>query len=132
MIIDLDTIMPGLAAYDYGDAIRCSANYTQEDETNLKKVGLNMHYFEAFTDGFVTAAKSILTPNEEKYLALGAPTIAFELASRFLADYLDGDKYFKTEHPGHNLERARCQIQLCKDMMRRYDKMCAVVDKYYC
>lgn len=131
MIIDLDTIMPGLAAYDYGDAIRCSANYAQEDETDLKKVGLNMHYFEAFTEGFVTAAKTMLTPNEEKYLALGAPTIAFELASRFLADYLDGDKYFKIGHPEHNLERARCQIQLCKDMMRRYDKMCAVVDKYY-
>ena len=69
-----------------------------------------MHYFEAFTEGFVTAAKTMLTPNEEKYLALGAPTIAFELASRFLADYLDGDKYFKIGHPEHNLERARCQI----------------------
>lgn len=132
MIIDLDTIMPGLAAYDYGDAIRCSANYTDEDETDLKKVGLNMHYFEAFTDGFVTAAKSILTPNEIKYLALGASTLAFELAARFLKDYIDGDKYFKISHPGHNLERARCQIKLCQDMMKRYDSMCNIVNKYYC
>ena len=132
MIIDLDTIMPGLAAYDYGDAIRCAANFAPEDEPDLHKVGLNLKYFEAFTRGFVGACKEVMTDEEEKNLALGAPTLAFELGARFLTDYLSGDTYFKPEHPHHNLERARCQIRLCQDMMKRYDLMCRTVDKYYC
>ena len=131
-VIDLDTIMPGLAAYDYGDAIRCAANFAPEDEPDLRKVGLNLKYFEAFTRGFVGACKEVMTDEEEKNLALGAPTLAFELGARFLTDYLSGDTYFKPEHPHHNLERARCQIRLCQDMMKRYDLMCRTVDKYYC
>jgi Ser/Thr protein kinase RdoA (MazF antagonist) len=130
-VIDLDTVMPGLVAYDFGDAVRSAANYTDEDETDLTKVGLNMEYFESFTEGYMSAARSFLTPAEVKYLALSAPTITFELASRFLADHLDGDKYFRIHRPDHNLDRARCQIKLCRDMLDKYDAMCAVTEKYY-
>lgn len=130
-IIDLDTVMPGLAAYDFGDAVRCAANYAEEDETDLGKVGLNMEYFDAFSAGFIGIAKSFLTPDEAKYMALGAPTIAFELASRFLADYIDGDNYFRIHHPNHNLERARCQSALCRDMMSKQSKMDEIVMGYY-
>jgi len=126
-VIDLDTVMPGLCAYDFGDAVRCAANTSSEDEKDLSKVGLNMEYFKAFTEGFVGAAKEFLTESELKYLAFGAPTIAFELASRFLYDYLDGDKYFRILYDDHNLVRARCQIALCRDMMNKLDEMNAIV-----
>ncbi len=130
-VIDLDTVMPGLVAYDFGDAVRCAANYAAEDETDLSKVGLNMEFFESFTDGYMSAAGSFLTPAEVKTLPLSSPTIAFELASRFLADHIDGDQYFRIHRPDHNLDRARCQIRLCQDMLDKYDDMCAVINKYY-
>ncbi|MCI8332255.1 MAG: aminoglycoside phosphotransferase family protein [Clostridiales bacterium] len=130
-VIDLDTVMPGLAAHDFGDAIRCAANKSVEDEVDLSKVGLDKTYFEAFTKGFVTEAKQFLTEDEVESLALGALTITYELASRFLADYIDGDNYFKITRRFHNLDRARCQIQLAKDMMNNYDYMCATIKRYY-
>lgn len=130
-VLDLDTVMPGLSAHDYGDAIRCAANTSVEDETDLSKVALDKVYFEAFTDGFVNEAKVFLTPAEVDSLALGALTITYELASRFLADYLNGDTYFKISRRRHNLERARCQIRLAEDMIRNYDYMCNTVKRYY-
>lgn len=130
-VVDLDTVMPGLAAYDYGDAVRGGTNHTAEDETDLSKVGVNFGYFEQFTKGFLTAAKPFLTPAEKDSLVLSAMTIAYELASRFLLDYITGDKYFRIAHAGHNLERARCQIRLCEDMMANYGKMCGIVDRFY-
>lgn len=130
-VLDLDTVMPGLSAHDYGDAIRCAANTSVEDERDLTKVALDKTYFEAFTEGFVTEAKAFLTPAEVDSLALGALTITYELASRFLADYLDGDNYFKISRRRHNLERARCQIRLAEDMMKNYDYMCNVIKRYY-
>lgn len=130
-VIDLDTVMPGLSAHDYGDAIRCAANTSVEDETDLSKVALDKTYFEAFTEGFVTEAKAFLTPAEVDSLALGALTITYELASRFLADYLDGDNYFKISRRHHNLERARCQIRLAEDMIANYDYMCNTVKRFY-
>jgi len=129
-VIDLDTIMLGLSAHDFGDAVRCAANFADEDETELSKVGLNMEFYKAFADGFMSAARPILTDAEVTYMALGAPTLAFELASRFLADHIDGDRYFRIHHENHNLERARCQIALCRDMMSRYDEMCAVIERF--
>ncbi len=130
-VVDLDTVMPGLCAYDFGDAIRGAANNAAEDEIDLSKVGLNVEYYEQLTKGFVTAAKPFLTTSEKDSLALGAMTMTYEVATRFLLDYFDGDVYFKTTHPTHNLERARCQIRLCEDMIANYDKMCGIVDKYY-
>lgn len=130
-VVDLDTVMPGLAAYDFGDAVRFGANYAAEDETDLSKVGLNFEYYEQFTRGYVTAAKPFLTVSEKDSLALAAMTMTYEVACRFLLDYLNGDTYFRIHRENHNLERARCQIRLCEDMMANYGKMCSIVDKYY-
>ncbi len=129
-VIDLDTIMPGLSVYDFGDAMRFAANFAAEDEKDLSKVGIDLALFEVFTDGFISAAGDILTENEIANMALGAITMTAECGSRFLADYLDGDKYFKIAYPEHNLVRARCQIRLAEDMLAHYDEMCAIVNKY--
>jgi hypothetical protein len=129
-VIDLDTCMPGLTMYDFGDAIRFAANDAVEDEIDLSIVGLNMEKYEQFTNGFVSASKDFLTENELDNMALGAIVITIELASRFLADHLNGDKYFRIHRQNHNLERARCQIKLAEDMLAKYDEMCSIVRKY--
>ena len=128
-IIDLDTVMPGLVAHDFGDAIRFAGNKAAEDETDLSKVGLDMEYYKEFTRGFMDSANQFLTETEINTLAFGAPTITLELASRFLADHINGDKYFRIHHPGHNLERARCQIRLAEDMFTKFDEMQDYVKK---
>lgn len=129
-VIDLDTVMPGLCAYDFGDAIRFAASSAAEDETDLSKVYLDMDYYEAFTRGYMEAAGKDLTPNEIDTMALGAITITLELASRFLADHIDGDRYFHIHHENHNLERAKNQLKLVEDMEAKYPFMCEIVKKY--
>ena len=129
-VIDLDTVMPGLTMYDFGDAIRFAANTAVEDETDLTKVGLNMEHYEEFTKGFMRASKGFLTKNEIDNMALGAIIITIELASRFLADHINGDKYFRSHRENHNLDRARCQIKLAQDMIDKYDEMRNIVQKY--
>jgi hypothetical protein len=126
-VIDLDTVMPGLSAYDFGDAIRFAANLAVEDEADLSKVGLNMVNYEEFTRGFIGASKDILSDQEIENMALGAIVITIELASRFLSDHINGDKYFRIHRPNHNLERARCQMRLAEDMMSKYDEMCRII-----
>jgi len=128
-VLDLDTIMPGLVAHDFGDAIRFAANRAAEDEPDLLKVSLATDYFTEFADGFIKAVGRTLTHAEAETLALGAPTITFELASRFLADHIDGDKYFAIRRPNHNLDRARCQLRLAEDMMGNLDFMCEYMGK---
>ena len=122
-IIDLDTVMPGLAASDYGDAVRFACSTAAEDEPELHKVKLDMDKFKAFTEGFVKKTGKSLTAAELETLVLGAITITIELASRFLDDYITGDKYFKTRHKKHNLERTRCQLKLAKDMLENRNDM---------
>jgi len=122
-VLDLDTIMPGLVAYDFGDAIRFAANRAAEDETDLDKVALDLAYFKEFAKGFTDATGHFMTDAEIDTLAWGAPIITFELASRFLADHIDGDKYFAIHRKNHNLDRARCQLKLAKDMMEKLDSM---------
>jgi len=129
-VIDLDTVMPGLSAYDFGDAIRFAANTAMEDETDLSKVELDIIKYEEFTKGFITASREFLTKEELNTMALGAIVITIELASRFLADHINGDKYFRIHRENHNLDRARCQIKLAQDMMNKYDKMCNIVARY--
>lgn len=128
-VIDLDTMMPGLTAYDFGDAIRFAANTAHEDEADLSKVALNLDYYERFASGFIKAANGFMTDKEFETLAVGAPTITVELASRFLLDYLDGDKYFSIHRPNHNLDRARCQIALAKDMFKKLPKMEEIIKR---
>jgi Ser/Thr protein kinase RdoA (MazF antagonist) len=127
-VIDLDTVMPGLAMHDFGDAIRFAANTAAEDEVDLSKVGLNLEHYREFTRGFMSALQG-LTRKEIDTMALGAITITIELASRFLADHLNGDKYFRIHRPGHNLDRARCQIKLAEDMLEKYDEMREIVNE---
>ncbi len=122
-VIDLDTVTPGLCAYDFGDAVRFSANTALEDEPDLSKVGLNLDFYEAFASGFITTCRDFCSEKELESLALGALTMAFELSARFLEDYLNGDKYFKTLYPEHNLDRGRNQLVLALDMKRQLDKM---------
>ncbi len=127
VVIDLDTVMPGLAMHDFGDAVRFAANTAAEDEEDLSLVSFDMEKFRAFAEGFISMTRTALTPEEIDTMALGAVTITVELASRFLDDYLLGDKYFKTNYEGHNLVRTRCQLKLAEDMWSHYDEMCAIV-----
>lgn len=129
-VIDLDTVMPGLVGFDFGDAIRFTANTCDEDEKDVSIVKLDMDKFEAFTRGFLSAVGQALSENEKNTLALGAVTMTVECGMRFLTDYLDGDKYFKISREEQNLDRARCQLALAEDMITRIDEMNAVVDKY--
>ena len=122
-VIDLDTVTPGLCAYDFGDAIRFSANFAVEDEPDTSKVGLNLELYEAFASGFITACRDFATPAELESLAIGVVTMAFELSARFLEDYLNGDKYFKIHHENHNLERGRSQLALALDMKNKMEQM---------
>jgi len=115
-VIDLDTVMPGYVCYDIGDAIRNGANTGKEDDPNLDNVSINMDLYEGFIKGFLQETKEILTPVEKDTLAFGAKLLTYEQAVRFLDDYIDGDKYYKTESPDHNLIRARAQIKLLKSM----------------
>lgn len=129
-VIDLDTVMPGLAAYDFGDAIRFAAASCNEDETNLDMVYMKKENFEAFTKGFLGECRGMFSNEEIDSMALGAVTITCENASRFLEDYLRGDKYFKIGREEHNLDRARCQIRLAQSMMESFDYMKKITDQY--
>ena len=127
---NLDTIMPGLAAYDFGDSIRFGASTAAEDETDLDKVSLNLEYFRAFTRGFLEACPS-LTEAEVKALAQGAYTMTIECGIRFLTDYLMGDKYFSIDREKHNLDRCRTQFKLVRDMEQKWEQMEAIVQEEY-
>ncbi len=130
-VIDLDTVMPGLVAFDFGDAIRVAAATTpKEDETDLTKVAVDMKKFEAFTRGFVREVKGSLSRAEMDSLADGALAMTTECGIRFLTDYLDGDKYFRIHYPDQNLIRARRHLVLARDMVTHLDEMRAVVKKY--
>ena len=127
-VIDLDTVMPGLVGYDFGDAIRFSCNTAMEDEPDTSKISIDLDHFRAFTEGFLDRLKSTLTKPEIDTLAPAAFCITIELASRFLDDYLTGDKYFKICYPEHNLVRTRAQLALAKDMQKKMDEMRSIVD----
>jgi|GEM_PF-94914 len=126
-VIDLDTVMPGLAMHDFGDAVRFAASTAKEDEPDISKVALDLEKYRAFAEGFIGKTADALTENEIRAMALGAITITIELATRFLTDYLTGDRYFKINYPTHNLVRARCQIALAKDMLGKRDRMESIV-----
>ena len=125
-VLDLDTVMPGSSLYDYGDSIRFGAATAPEDEPDTAKMGINLDLFRVYTAGYLTACHS-LTEAETQLLPLGAKIITLELAVRFLTDYLDGDRYFKTAYPEHNLVRTRAQLKLVADMEAHWDEMQKIV-----
>lgn len=122
-VIDLDTVMPGLLLYDFGDAVRFGANTAAEDEKDLSKVSLNFENFEAYARGFLSETRATLTRVEAENLAFSAWLMTVEVAMRFLTDYLEGDNYFGTDYPQHNLVRAKCQLALAADMEKHFEKM---------
>jgi len=127
VVIDLDTVMPGAVGHDFGDAIRFAANFVTEDSPEYDKAGINLDVFRAFSEGFLSMTAKTLTKNEIDTLAHSCFVLTVELATRFLADYIDGNKYFKVYYPEHNLVRTRCQIALAKDMLKHMDAMNAIV-----
>ncbi len=126
-IIDLDTVMPGLAINDFGDSIRFGANHCAEDEQDLSKVNFDLPLFETYTKGFLKGAQGSLTDAELDYLPWGARLMTLECGIRFLTDYLAGDTYFHIQRPGHNLDRARTQFKLVQDMEAQWDAMNEVI-----
>lgn len=129
-VIDLDTVMPGFAAHDYGDAVRFAANTAAEDEADISKVSLDLRLCKSFTEGFVSKISGTLGREEILTLPDGLLVITLELAVRFLADYIDGDVYFKTSKSDHNLIRARNQIALCRDIKAKMDNIRSIVGAY--
>jgi N-acetylhexosamine 1-kinase len=127
VVIDLDTVMPGLVGHDFGDAIRFAANFVEEDSPEAEKAGLNLNIYWAFAEGFLKETAPTLTEAEAETLGNSCFTLACELSTRFLDDYIIGDKYFKIKDPKHNLTRTRCQIALAKDMRKKMDAMNAIV-----
>lgn len=129
-VIDLDTVMPGLAVNDFGDSIRFGANTGAEDETDLSKVSLSLPLFELYTKGFIEGCNGGLTKEEINALPLGAKIMTLECGMRFLTDYLQGDTYFKIHRENHNLDRCRTQFKLVEDMEQKWSKMQAIVKQY--
>ena len=128
-VIDLDTVMPGSLLYDFGDSLRYGANTAAEDEKDLDKVTFDLELFEAFTKGFVSEVKDSLTEREKELLAFSAKLMTYECGIRFLADYINGDTYFKTKYPEHNLDRAKNQFKLCKDIDLKMEEMNRIVNE---
>lgn len=126
-VIDLDTIMPGILLFDFGDSIRSGANTTVEDDPNLDNVNFDMELFEAYTKGFLEGAKEIMTEKELELLPWGARIITLEQAMRFLTDYLNGDTYYATTHETHNIERTRNQIKMVSEMERLWPEITNLV-----
>ena len=127
-VIDLDTVMPGLSAYDFGDAIRFGASTAAEDERELDKMEMSLERFRVFTRGYVRACPG-LTAKELELLPMGAKTMTMECGVRFLTDYLDGDHYFAVHRDGQNLDRARTQFKLVADMEKKWDEMRKIVEE---
>ncbi len=125
VIIDLDTCMPGLACYDFGDTVRFAACTAEEDRPEGMRLDLRL--FRAYAEGYLSEMKDVLTPAEVESLSTGAAVITLELASRFLGDYLVGDRYFRIEYPEQNLRRAQAQLALFQDMMRHMDDMRQII-----
>ncbi len=128
-VIDLDTVMPGLAVHDFGDSIRFGANTAAEDETDLSKVSLDLGLYERYLDGFLQGCQGSLTQKELEMLPMGAKMMTLECGMRFLADYLSGDTYFRIHREHHNLDRCRTQLALVADMERKWEQMEKLVRK---
>ena len=129
-VIDLDTVMPGLAMNDFGDSIRFGASTAEEDERDLSKVSCDMEYFQAYAEAFIRGCGGKLTEKEISLLPMGAKVMTFECGMRFLTDYLEGDVYFKIHRENHNLDRCRTQFKLVEDMEHKWDIVCNIVKKY--
>ncbi len=128
-VIDLDTVMPGSMLYDFGDALRIGSSTAAEDETDLSKVAFDLNIFEHFARGYLEECKSSLTEKEIQLLPVAARLLTYECGIRFLTDYLNGDTYFKIHREHHNLDRARNQFALVRDMKAKEEQMKKIIEK---
>lgn len=128
-VIDLDTVMPGLSLYDFGDAIRFGTNPADEDEKDLSKVWCDLELFEAFARGYLEECGSLLTKEELKMLPYAGKMLTLECGMRFLADHIAGDVYFKIHRENHNLDRCRTQFKMVEDMEAKQDEMIAIIER---
>jgi hypothetical protein len=122
-VVDLDTVMPGCALYDFGDMVRTTTSPTLEDEPDLAKVKMQMPMFKKLAEGYLATAGQFLTKSEKSLIAFSGKLITFEIGIRFLTDYLSGDKYFRTHRAGHNLDRCRTQFRLVESIERQEEAM---------
>ena len=129
-VIDLDTVMPGLAMNDFGDSIRFGASTGAEDEIDLSKVSCDMELFDLYAKGYIEGCGGKLTKKEIELMPMGAKVMTFECGMRFLTDYLEGDHYFKIHREHHNLDRCRTQFKLVEDMEAKWDIMQEIIRKY--
>ena len=127
-VIDLDTVMPGLALYDFGDMVRTATSPAAEDEKNVSLVHMQMPMFQALVEGYLGSAGGFLNEAEIDHLVFSAKLITLEIGIRFLTDFLDGDAYFKTDREGHNLDRCRTQLALVRSIEQQEDAMRRVVE----
>ncbi len=128
-VIDLDTVMPGLVHFDFGDAIRTAACTTEEDETDLEKITIDLEIYKAFAGGFIDETKAFLLPEEIALLPHSAKFMTFIMGLRFLTDYIEGDVYYKIKHPQHNIERARAQFRLVSEITRNEEEMKRIIQE---
>jgi len=128
-VIDLDTLMPGLVLYDFGDMVRTSTSKAAEDEQDLRKVFLDFRMFEQVARGYLTAAGDFLNESEKQHLVFAGKMITLIIGCRFLTDYLSGDTYFKTHREGQNLDRCRTQFQMVKSIMEQEEEMISLVER---
>lgn len=128
-VVDLDTVMPGLVLYDFGDMVRTTTSRTAEDETYLDRVELEMPLFEELARGYIESTRSFLTPKEKSYLVLSGALITLTIGIRFLTDYLEGDHYFRVHRPDHNLDRCRKQFKLVQSIQEKAEAMQRLVDR---
>lgn len=129
-VIDLDTVMPGLSLYDFGDALRSGANAAAEDAQNVSQVTLDLDIVDHFAAGYLHTTRNFLTPLEIEYLPLAAQLMTLECGMRFLTDYLDGDRYFRTHRPDHNLDRCRTQFKLVQEIEARLDDLAHIIERH--
>jgi Ser/Thr protein kinase RdoA (MazF antagonist) len=129
-VIDLDTVMPGLSLYDFGDCVRSGANMAGEDERDLSRVRVDLEVFDCLAHGYLDAARDFLTPLEIDYLPFSAKLMTLECGMRFLTDYLEGDVYFKIHRENHNLDRSRAQFRIVSDVEEKLNQMERIVEKY--
>ena len=130
-MIDLDTVMPGLSVYDFGDLVRTATCPAAEDERDLSKVAVDITLFEALAQGFVEGTGSFLTPAERQHLVFGGMLITFEQMIRFLTDYLAGDVYYKVHREGHNLDRTRTQMKLVQSILEQEQDLNRLVERAF-
>ena len=126
-VVDWDTVMPGYILSDVGDFIRTGVNLAPEDEADLSKIGVNMPIYKAFVEGYLSTAGKFLNPTERSLIAYGGRLMTYMQTVRFLADYIDGDKYFKVHHPEHNLQRTRAQLRYLECLEEKAEEMEALL-----